>query len=394
MPWKRLSHQLLLPELEMIALPAQTRTWAHYQVRSSAKEALCPRCPTLSSSVYDRRLCTVKDAPVRDQIVFLKIEKRRFWCKNCQKPFTEYIPGIRKGSRTTERFKRAVLWACENFVDLERVQRAYRVSAGYVFKTLYTRLEEKLRMRQYPWPSTIGIDEHSFRKNRKLRKTEFASVLIDYPNKRMFEVVEGKTQGELYCALQHIPGRENVKNAIVDLCDPFKNFIRSHFPNAKIIADKFHVLRLITPALIKKRYEITGTRADAKARRLLLCSSQKLDHWERVAIWQYLEKYPEMQELYRWKERLHKFYRTRGYHRAHLALRQMCDEMALSLLPEIKTLRRTLLKWREEILNYFLTGLTNGRTEGYNNLAKLVQKRAFGYKSFRNYRLRLLAACA
>lgn len=392
MPWTRLSHQLLLPELEMIDVRSASRTRTHYRVRSSAKQALCSRCPTLSSSVYDRRLATVKDAPVRDVIVFLKVEKRRFWCKNCQKPFTEYIPGIKKGSRTTERFKRSVLWACENFVDLSRVQRAYRCSTGYVFKTLYTRLEEKLKMRQYPWPSTIGVDEHSFR--RLKGRTEFASVFIDYPNKRMFEVVEGKSSDALYAGLNHIAGRENVKNAIVDLCDPFKNFIKGHFPNAKIVADKFHVLRLITPALLKKRYEITGTRADAKARRLLTCSAQKLDHWQRKAIWDYLEQYPELQELYRWKERLHKFYRMRGYYRAHLALRHMCDEMALSTIPAIKTLRRTLMKWREEILNYFLTGLTNGRTEGYNNLAKLVQKRAFGYKNFRNYRLRLLSACA
>jgi transposase len=355
---------------------------------------VCPKCATPSSSRYDRRSVVVKDSPIRGQAIYLEIRKRRFFCKPCQKPFTEYIPGIKKGSRTTDRFRRAVLWACENFSDLERVQRAFRVSAGYVFKTLYDRLELNLRKRQYPWPSTLGIDEHSFRRNRKLRKTEFASVFIDYSNRRMFEVVEGKTQAELYSGLHAIPGRENVKNAIVDLCDPFKNFVRSHFPNARIIADKFHVLRLITPALIQKRYEITGTRADARARRLLLCSSQKLDHWERVAIWQYLEKYPELQELYRWKERLHKFYRTRGYDRAQLALRQMCDEMSVSVLPAIKTLRKTLLKWREEILNYFLTGLTNGRTEGYNNLAKLVQRRAFGYKSFRNYRLRLLSACA
>jgi transposase len=334
----------------------------------------------------------VKDSPIRGQIIFLEIRKRRFFCKPCQKPFTEPISGIRKGFRTTERFRTSVLWACENFVDLERVQRAYRVSAGYVFKTLYERLELNLKKRQYPWPQTIGIDEHSFRKNRG--KTQFASVLIDYPNKRMFEVVEGKTQAELALSLEHIPGRENVQNAIVDLCDPFKNFIRGHFPNARIIADKFHVLRLLTPALIKKRYEITGTRADARARRLLLCSSEKLDHWERRAIWEYLEKFPELQELYRWKERLHRLYRTRGFERASQALQNLCDEMALSLLPEIKSLRRTLLKWRVEILNYFLTGLTNGRTEGYNNLAKLVQKRAFGYKSFRNYRLRLLAACA
>ena len=50
--------------------------------------------------------------------------------------------------------------------------------------------------------------------------------------------------------------------------------------------------------------------------------------------------------------------------------------MAHTKLPEIKTLRRTMLKWSEEILNYFKTKITNARTEGFNNLAKLYQKRA------------------
>jgi len=392
MPTQRLAHQLLFPELEMIEVSAWSRTWTHYRVRSRAKTALCSRCPTLSHAVYDRRVATIKDAPVRDQIIFLKIEKRRFWCKNCQKPFTEYIPGIRKGSRTTERFKRSVLWACENFVDLKRVQKAYRVSPGYVFKTLYSRLEEKLKMRQYPWPSTIGIDEHSFR--RMKGRTEFASVIVDYPNKRVYELAQGKTTAELTAQLDHIPGRENVKNVILDLCDPFKNFARQQFPNAKLVADKFHVLRLITPALLKKRFEITGTRADAKARRLLCMNSMKLDHWERQAIWGYLENHPELQELYRYKEILHRFYRTKGLNRASSALTMITDRMSGSKIPAIKTLRQTLIKWRMEILAYFETGLTNGRTEGYNNLAKLVQRRAFGYKSFRNYRLRVLLISA
>jgi transposase len=72
----------------------------------------------------------------------------------------------------------------------------------------------------------------------------------------------------------------------------------------------------------------------------------------------------------------------------------MTDRMALSPLPEIQTLRRTLMRWRSEILNYFISRLTNGRTEGFNNKAKVVKRRAYGYKSFRNYRLRLLNACA
>jgi len=72
----------------------------------------------------------------------------------------------------------------------------------------------------------------------------------------------------------------------------------------------------------------------------------------------------------------------------------LTDHLTASPLPELLTLRRTLMRWRKEILEYFATGLTNGRTEGFNNKAKLVKKRAYGYRSFRNYRLRLLNACA
>ena len=68
----------------------------------------------------------------------------------------------------------------------------------------------------------------------------------------------------------------------------------------------------------------------------------------------------------------------------------MTDGMALSSVPEIRTLRRTLMRWRTEILAYFSLGLTNGMTEGFNNKAKVVKRRAYGYRSFRNYRLRLL----
>ena len=69
---------------------------------------------------------------------------------------------------------------------------------------------------------------------------------------------------------------------------------------------------------------------------------------------------------------------------------KLTDRMALSKLDEIKKLRRTLMKWRQEILNYFKTKLTNARTEGYNRVAKGEQYSAFGVRNFINYRLRML----
>jgi transposase len=270
------------------------------------------------------------------------------------------------------------------------VQQAYGCSAGLVYKVYYEQLELKLRERQNnPWPTTIGIDEHSFK--RGFRNREFATILVDYPNKKIFEVGQGKTADGLTHDFNHVPGRECVKNVVLDMCDPFKKFARSQFPNARLIADHFHVVRLLNPIINKARTEITGDKRSNPVRRLLLFNGKRLEYFERKALYQWLDHHPKIKELYQFKEALHGLYRCRGYNRARAALIGLLDRMALSALPEIKSLRKTLMKWKEEILNYFATGITNGRTEGFNNLAKLLQKRAFGFRSFKNYRLRLLS---
>lgn len=393
MPEKILSETILLPELK---LTGYFRHQLHLflAARKKARYAMevCPKCATPSHTGYDKRLVAVKDAPLRNRAVTLRLTKRRFFCKPCKKPFTEPIAGIRKGRRTTERYRNALLWACENYTDLKRVKQHFRCSSGFLYQAFYEQLELSRRKRFYPWPKTVGIDEHSFLRRQNYGRTEFASLICDYDNKRIYELVRGKTTAELCVALGHIKNRDNVQNVIIDLCDPFRNFAREFFPQAHIIADKFHVLRLLNPAINRRRKAIVGDRRTHLIGRLLLRSGNKLDYFTKRAIWDWLESHPELKEIYNYKEALFSFYRIRGFRRAHRTLINLTDSMARSTVPEIKTLRKTLLKWREEILAYFYTGLTNGRTEGYNNLAKLIQRRGFGYKSFKNYRLRLLNA--
>jgi transposase len=393
MPDDILIRRLLLPEL------AYDRAWfipwtatTNVGVHKNSELEVCPRCATPSQSVYDHRTVVVKDAPVRGKHFVLHIRKRRFSCKPCRRPFTEPVPGVMKGRRTTQRYRRSVLWACEKFSDLSSVRRAYRCSAGFLQTMLYEQLELRRRkLLNYPWPKVIGIDEHFFRRDRGFR--QFVTVLVDYKGRRLREVVEGKTTAALEVALAGIPGRDNVRHVVLDLCDPFKNFARGFFPNASLVADKFHVLRLLSPAINRRRKAITGDRRSLEVRRWLLRNGTNLHPTQRFLLNQWLGGFPELREVYQFKEALHAFYRIRGRDRAARALTAMTDRMAASALPEIRTLRRTLIKWRSELLAYFGTGLTNGRTEGFNNKAKLVKRRAYGYRSFANYRLRLLNAC-
>jgi transposase len=391
MPEIRVTGLVLLPELKITHFGSDG-LWI---CEKHSEFEVCPRCATPSYVVYDHRWITVRDEPLRAYHITLKILKRRFSCKTCKRPFTEPVPGVIPRRRTTQRFRLAVMEACEKYTDLSSVRREFKVSSHFIYDAYYERLRLKLREREdAPWPSAIGIDEHAYGKNKEFRRTQFVTTIVNHNKGKMFEAVIGKTQAELEIATAHIKGRENVQWATIDMCDPYRNFIHSFFPQAKIVADKFHVLRLLTPALLKKRKEISGTRADLRAKKLLLMSAKNLTYSERLALDRFLRRYPDMHELYGWKERLHSFYRTLGYGRAYESYKRLMDDMSVSFLPEIQTLRKTLLKWKEEILNYFSSGLTNARLEGFNCKASVLKRRAYGFRNPENYRIQLLHTCS
>lgn len=254
--WQSTSKFILLPELTIVTHWQSDKFRTRYKCKKESEFEVCPRCAVKSFSVHDRRWVKVQDQPIRGSGVYLEILKRRFRCPNCKKVFTEPISGIRKGFKTTQRYRRGLKWACENFIDLKRVQRAFGCSAWLVYKVYYEQLEIKLRERKNnPWPKVIGIDEHSFR--RGFRRREFATLLVDYNKKKIFEACEGKTAIGLEEKFKHITGREHVENVVLDMSDPFKKFARNMFPQAKLVADHFHVVRLVNPMLNKARTEIT-----------------------------------------------------------------------------------------------------------------------------------------
>lgn len=225
-----LAQKMLLPELKLIRF-YYTPKYFRFHVEKRSTGEVCPGCATLCNRVYDHRWIEVRDEPVRGRQVFIHIYKRRFWCRNCNKVFSEPVPGVLPRRRTTQRFRHAILWACEHFQSLKQVRNVYRISASTLYTALYEQLELKRRTRQYPWPELIGIDEISFRRNKRFGCTEYATVIVDIKNRRVMEVVLGKHKKALVESLSYIPGAENVRCVVMDMCDPFRNFVQQFFPN-------------------------------------------------------------------------------------------------------------------------------------------------------------------
>ena len=364
-----------------------------WEVKKTHSENPCLQCGSMETVRAGKCTTTVREEAVRSVALWLKIHKHRIYCKDCKKTFTEPVPGIWPRRRSTQRFRQAVAEDCGKMSDLATVSRFHNVSHGFAYQVYYERVEVKLREHRdrIKWPEVIGLDEHFFR--RKSGVTEFVSVFTDLKEKRMFEMAHGKDHRSLMAQLEEIPGRENVKVVVIDMSSAYRSFVKKFFPNAVIVADKFHVLRLITPQIMKAGKDIHGHRQELSTRRKLLCNRMNLDYFVRVEIDQYLKNHDKLNELYRWKEKIYEFYRIKGFVRAHIAFNKLLNTMAGSPLEEVQKLLRTFKRWKHEILRYFENGYTNGFTERMNGTGKLVQRRAFGYKSFRNYRLRVLSTC-
>lgn len=393
-PEEKLIKNLFLPELKFIKQIGKKDSSTRILLTEKVSDfEVCPKCASKSKTIYDHVVVTIRDTPLRRNNIILKIKKRRFYCKNCKSVFREPVHGIFKGFRTTQRYRHHVMWNCTQFSNLKRVAHVCSCSEWLVYKCHYEQLELERRKFQSDWPKTVGIDEHSFM--RKFGRKDFATVFVDYSNRKVREVIQGRTPADILESedILKIKGRENVKNVVIDLSSGFKLAAQTLFPQAVITADKFHVIKLLFPAIMKYKKEVTATARNKAFKRLLLKNGFRLNHHEVHVLRSILHFYPELKDLYTAKEAVHALYRCRGYNTAKRSFTKFTNWLAYSKVPELQTFRRTLMKWREEILNYFKTRVTNARTEGFNRKAKLIQRNAYGFKNFQNYRLKILYSC-
>ncbi len=99
----------------------------------------------------------------------------------------------------------------------------------------------------------------------------------------------------------------------------------------------------------------------------------------------------EVAIAYRVKERLREFYRTRELPTARAMLTDLIDHCRRRTMPpELQKLGRTLHKWLDKIVNFHIARISNGPSEAFNNLIKRIKRIGFGFRNFRNYRIRAL----
>lgn len=72
----------------------------------------------------------------------------------------------------------------------------------------------------------------------------------------------------------------------------------------------------------------------------------------------------------------------------------MIHALKESPFKRLATLGKTLHQWRDEVVRMWRFSKSNGITEGFHRKMKLIQRRAYGFRNFENYRLRVKVLCS
>ena len=212
------------------------------------------------------------------------------------------------------------------------------------------------------------------------------------------EVVEGQGRQKVEEYLDKLPQPERVRGVAMDMHEPFRQAVKMCLPQAKVVVDKFHLIRHINGALDKMRSRLQGGNRRGKRRDLfksrytLLKGAERLADWDKARLNQLFYHYPELKRAWMLKESFRAWYIETNRIRAEERLRLLEERIESDSLPEFKGLLHTLDNWREVILNYFDYRITNGFVEGKNNRIKTIKRMAYGYRNMDNFRMRILAA--
>ena len=237
----------------------------------------------------------------------LRIKMKRYKCRCCGKSFTQSCDriGIGKWQRRNARLNDMLSRECANGVSNKAIGMKYRISTSTVERPLHKNhaalLSEQL---QYSCPHVMGIGEHSIHRGRT-KGHQFAVTLADLRHHRVYEVFEGKNSKVLEANLRRLKGREEVKVICMDLSSPFRSIVQRLFPRAKIVADRFHVIRLI----IDTFHEFCkAADPEIKWKKGITCALRtkgaNLRPAQRLLLEKEFNRHPAIQTAYDFKEEL------------------------------------------------------------------------------------------
>lgn len=306
------------------------------------------------------------------------------------------VPWAERFSRITVMMEAFVLRLLQAASNVSRVATLMRLDWHTINKVLQRSVERGLARRRAEPIRYLGLDEKSFGRGH-----QYASVLTDLDRSRVLDVTrDRKTQDAVDLLKTLTPEqRGGVRAVAIDMWPGYMSAVRQTLANAAIVHDKFHVVKYLNDAVDRVRRTehkslraqgdstLTGTKyawlrqfddkrsAEAREFRVLYQTNLKTSRaWTLkesfAAFWDYRQPAAAQNFFDAWSTR---------------AMR--------SRIEPVKKVTLMLRRHNEGLINFTRHHITNAAAEGFNSVIQTIKANARGFRSFENFRVRILFFC-
>lgn len=356
----------------------------------------CLKCGSFDLRTKDSFLRRIRHVRFGNRVSWLEVKAHKFYCRRCGQYFNQRFEGIRPRKRATEPAKNEVIELHHNGWTQKELSQKLKLGQATIERWYQEHFAFKNReFESAQCPRVLGIDEHFF-----TRKSGYATTLADLTKNKVFDLSLGRSEASLKPFLRRLKGRENVRVVVMDLSETYRSIAKKYFSNALIVADRFHVIRLVNHHFIRTWAELDEV--GRKSRGLLSLMRrhpERMREDQRLKLHQYLDQVPGLKQLYIFWQDLLRLLRMKGLNQTDCRrvipeYLWMIEELKKVGFKHLQILGHTLESWKEEIARMFRFSKTNGITEGLHNKMEMISRRAFGFRKFENYRLRVRVLCA
>ena len=358
-------------------------------------KVFCPHCESSSLRKKDSFTRKVRHFCFGQKQSTLHIKAHKFKCLKCSKYFNQRFPGILPRKRATEPFRRDVFLKHHDGITQKTLSE--RLSIGVATVERWYQDFVGLEIKKYnssACPKVMGIDEHFFTK-----KQGYATTICDLTKHKVFDVTLGRSEKSLKPYLDKLSGKDNVRVILMDLSETYRSIARQHFPKALVVADRFHVIRLINQHFLNtwKQLDPKGRKSRGLAS-LIRRHKRNLKPEQMPKLKKYFSEVPGLEAIYDFKQQLCDLLviKMRTKKQCKPLARKflsMIEQLKNSGFESLKTLGETLENWAQEIARMWRFTKTNSITEGLHNKMEMISRRAYGFRNFENYRLRVRVHC-
>ena len=315
--------------------------------------------------------------------------QRRYKCQECNHTFIEKNPFVNRYLRLSKSNLEYLFRQLGEKGSFTEMAKRSDVSVSTVIRYC-----SKLAIpKPAQLPTVLGIDEYKGNAEGQM----YQVIITDLRNHSVVDILPKRETRALiqYFKTFSKEAREQIKYIVMDMCPLFKLVMQTMFPHAHIVADRYHVCRLVDWALerVRKREQkqlVAHSRMLKYNRRVLMKNPDTLTENERVKLLEILRISDDLRRAYGLRLGFRKIFKTYSIPNIERHIQLWLKIVESSHLPEFSNFKTSFISWFPQIVNAFVLPYSNGFTEGCNNNIKVLKRMSYGLRHFERFRVRIL----